>query len=417
MKRRYLAILGIFILVPALNNIFYDTFSKTESIKKGELLANNKQVSPQQLYNTVAHIVQTRYIEENLNHQNWNYWLARYNGKIKTEDDAKVAIDTMIASLDEPYSHFLPQKEFEALSESIAAKIFGIGVSIYDNAGKITIFNIIEDTPAQEAGLMPDDIIIKVNGQDCSGKKIDDVATLIRGEQGSTVELEIRRKNEVFIKNIKRDEIKIKSIQTSIEQNIGHISLNTFLSSDMKNELDIALEKTKDCDGLIIDLRDNTGGLLENAVSIADSFIDNGVIVSVVARNGQKEVLSANPYSKKIHKPIVILINEASASASEIFSGAMKDYNLATIVGCKSFGKGMVQSVIPLPNRTAINLTVAKYLTPKNNDINNKGITPHINVNTGKTLKERSDKQLLAAKKELQRLIQQQKEAVLSKKM
>jgi len=408
MKRRYLALLAIIILATTLNTIFYKTFLKTENIKNGGLLTNDRQILPEQLYITSAHIIKDRYIEADMNHQDWSYWLTRYNGKIKTDADAKVAIDTMIASLDEPYTHFMPKKDYKNLSESVAAKIYGIGVNIYDNAGKIMVFSVIEDTPAQQAGLKPDDILLKVNNIDCSGKKINDVADLIRGEEGSTVELTIKRGDTTFTKDIERKEIKIKSLQTLIEDNIGFITLSTFISSGMKSELESAIEKTKNCDGLVFDLRGNTGGLLENAITIADYFVKDGVIVSVVSRGQKKEVITADPKTKKIDKPTVILINEASASASEIFSGAMKDHNLATIIGHKSFGKGMVQNVIPLPNETGINLTVAKYLTPNNYDINNKGITPHIVVDpTTNSMKRSDDKQLLAAKKEIKKLIAQ----------
>ncbi len=406
MNKKYISIIIIAACFIGLNKIFYDTYTKSVDIKSQRLLTNKEIVPPQKLFDLVANIVEKQYIEEDLNHQNWKRWKRRYDGKIKTEDDMKVAIDSMIASLDEPYTHFLTKEDFKNLRTSIKSKIYGIGVNIYNDSGKIKIFSVMPDTPAMRAELKADDIILKVNNVECSGKKIDQVADMIRGAKGTLVSLTIKRGREVLKKELPREEIKIKTIETKIYDDIGYINLTSFLSSDMKNEFASALEKTKECKGLIIDLRGNTGGLLENAVILAEPFIDNGPIVSVVMRGGKKNVINANTNTEKIHKPMVILINEASASASEIFSGAMKDYNLATIVGHKSFGKGMVQSVIPLPNETGINLTIAKYLTPGNNDINQKGIEPHIVVDSGKfSLDESKDKQLNAAKAVLSKLI------------
>ncbi len=408
MNKKYISIIAIIICFIGLNKIFYDTYTKTVDIKSQRLITNKETVSPQKLFNLVANIVEKQYIEEDLNHQNWKRWQNRYNGKIKTEDDMKVAIDSMIASLDEPYTHFLNKEEFKNLRTSIKSKIYGIGVNIYNDSGKIKIFSVMPDTPAMRAELKPNDIILKVNNIECNGKKIDQVADMIRGAKGTLVSLTIKRGDEIIKKELSREEIKIKTIETKIYGDIGYINLSSFLSSDMKNEFAAALEKTKECKGLIIDLRWNTGGLLDNAVILAEPFIDAGPIVSVVMRGGKKSVISANSSAEKIHKPMVILINESSASASEIFSGAMKDYNLATIVGHKSFGKGMVQSVIPLPNETGINLTIAKYLTPKNNDINKKGIEPHIVVDAGKfSLDASKDKQLNAAKAVLNKLIKE----------
>ena len=146
------------------------------------------------------------------------------------------------------------------------------------------------------------------------------------------------------------------------------------------NEFMEALENTKKTDSLIIDLRGNTGGLLDNAVFIANLFIKNGDIVKIIYRNGYKKIISATPTEESLDKPVVILVNGASASASEIFSGALKDYNRATLVGKKTFGKGLVQKVVPLPNKSGVNITIARYLTPKDNDINKLGIKPDIEI-------------------------------------
>ncbi len=418
MSKRYLIVIAIIICFIGLNKFFYDTYTKTVEIKNNRLLINKEKMEPQKLFEMVSNIIEKQYIEENLNYQDWSRWKKHYKNKIKTEDDMKVAIDTMVASLNEPYTHFLTKEEFRDLNTSIKSKIYGIGVNIYNDAGKITVFSVMPDTPAQKAQLMPNDIILKVGNTECNGKKIDQVAELIRGAKGTFVSLTIKRGSNIFEKKLQREEIKIKTIETKIYDDIGYINLNSFLSADMESEFAAALEETKNCEGLIIDLRWNTGGLLDNAVMLAESFVDSGPIVSVVTRNGKRNVIKANPSIHKIHKPIVIIINEASASASEIFSGAMQDYKLATIVGHKSFGKGMVQSVIPLPNETGINLTIAKYLTPLNHDINNKGITPNIIVDSGNVSPdEKNDRQLNKAKSVLIDMINKNKSMRISEKM
>ncbi len=406
MKRQYFIIIAIIFCLAGLNKVYYDTYQKTVERREHELIVNKERMEPDKLFVMVSKLVEKQYIDEDLNHQNWRRWVRRYKNKIKTEADMKVAVDTMIASLNDPYTHFLKKKEYKKLNTSIKAKIYGIGVNIYEKSGQIIVYNVIPGAPAEYAGLKANDIILKVNNISCKDKKIDEVAELIKGKKGTTVTLTIRRGKIVFTKEVKRGEIKLKTIITKKYGEIGYIGLSSFLSSGMENEFETALESTADSKGLIIDLRGNTGGLLDNAVLLAEKFIDAGTIVSVVSRGGIRCEIKADENVEKIHKPIVILINEASASASEIFSGAMKDYGAATIIGHKSFGKAMVQNVIPLPNETALNLTVAKYLTPKDYDINQRGIEPHIVVDLPRrVLKEADDKQLNAAKSYLNKLI------------
>ena len=185
-----------------------------------------------------------------------------------------------------------------------------------------------------------------------------------------------------------------------MDKNIGYIQILSFIGSTTSNEFLEALEKTEKTDGLILDLRGNPGGLLPNAVFIANLFIQEGKIVSVVGRNGFKQDLIAQEADYNVNKPLIVLIDHSSASASEILSGALKDYNKAKLVGTTTYGKGMVQQVMPMPNETGLNLTIAKYLTPKGTDINKKGITPDVNVElTLDDLKKNKDAQLDIAKK------------------
>lgn len=383
MKKQILIfILSVLILV-IFNNVFLSTFTKTNSYYLRQEIVNSSEIPPQRLFDRAWKIIGSEYYEPSLNHQDWSKWKNKYHGKIKTEEDAKVAIDTMIASLDEPYTRFMTKKDFEELTTSISSKIYGIGVNIHSNSGKTEIFNVMPGTPADFAQLKRGDIIIAVDGKDTSGMNISDVATLVRGPENSMVELTILRDGKKLHKIIKRKEIKLKSVKSSILDNhIGYIKIISFMSGTTPNEFIEALNNTKDADSLIIDLRGNTGGLLDNAVFIADSFLDKGTIVDIIYRNGYKRTIRARQEGLSLNKPLVILVNGTSASASEILSGALKDSHKATLVGNKTFGKGLVQKIVPLPNSTGINVTIARYLTPNGTDINKLGIKPDIEIGT-----------------------------------
>lgn len=356
-------------------------FTKTNAFYTRQALINNEEIAPQKLFDKTWKVINREYYEPSLNNQNWYRWKEHYRNKIKTDEDARVAIDTMIASLNEPYTRFMPKKDFEDLTTSITSKIYGIGVNIYSNAGKIEIFNVMPATPADFAQLKQGDIITAVNGKDINGMNVSDVAAIVRGPENSVVELTILRNNKKLTKKIKRKEIKIKSVKSSILDNhIGYIQILSFMSGTTPNEFLEALENTKNTDSLILDLRGNTGGLLDNAVFIADMFINNGTIVDIIYRNGYKKSIKAQDEHLGMHKPVVVLVNGASASASEILSGALKDSHKATLVGRKTFGKGLVQKVVPLPNQTGVNVTIARYLTPNGTDINKLGIKPDIEV-------------------------------------
>lgn len=379
-KQFIIPILLILILV-IFNRVFLNTFNRANMYFSGQRIYNDEYMHPQKFFDKTWRVIAKDYYEPTLNHQDWIKWKNRYQGKIKTDEDARVAIDTMIASLNEPYTRFMTKKDFEDLVTSITSKIYGIGVNIYSNAGKIEIFNVIPSTPADLAQLKQGDIIIEVDGKDINGMNVSDVASLVRGPENSVVEITVLREGKKLNKKIKRKEIKIKNVKSSVLDNhIGYIQIISFMGETTPNEFMEALENTKDTDSIIIDLRGNTGGLLDNAVFIANMFIKKGEIVEIIYRNGNKKVINAIPNKGTIDKPIAVLVNAASASASEILSGALKDAHKATLIGKKTFGKGLVQKVVPLPNRTGINVTIARYLTPNGTDINKLGIKPDIEI-------------------------------------
>ena len=371
-------------------------------------MVNHSHVSSQRLFENVWEEIRDNYYDAELNKQDWTRWKEHYHGKIKTDDDAKVAIDTMLASLDDPYSRFLTKAEYSDQNTSINSKITGIGVNIASIAGKINIINVIEGTPAQSANLLPNDVIIAIDGKDVSGMPLSDVANLVRGPENSIVEITVLRNKDKLTKKVVRKEIKIKTVKSSIDKNIGYIKINTFIGATTPNEFLEALEKTKDTEGLIIDLRGNTGGLLPNAIFIANLFIPEGKLVSIVGREGYKYDIVAQDTEFGIQKPLVVLVDGASASASEILSGALKDYHKAKLIGTRTYGKGMVQKIIPMQNETGLNLTIAKYLTPNGTDINKKGIEPDIKVTFSlNDIKTRNDAQLNAAKNYLSKMLSQ----------
>jgi len=384
------------------NKIFIDS----ENIIDSDMI-DKTQVSSQKLFDNTWKTIRDNYYDANLNSQSWSRWREHYHGKIKNDDDAKVAIDTMLASLDDPYSRFMNKDEYLDQNTSIQSKITGIGVNIASIAGKIHIVNVMEGTPAQFANLMPDDIILSIDGKEVNGLSLSEVANIVRGPENTFINMTILRGSDKLTKRIMRKEIKIKSVKSSIiDKNIGYIQITSFVGATTPNEFLEALEKTKDTQGLIIDLRGNTGGLLPNAVFIANLFIPKGNLVSIVGRNGYKYDINAQDTEFTINKPTVVLVDGTSASASEILSGALKDYNRAKLLGTKTYGKGMVQKIIPMPNETGLNLTIAKYLTPKGTDINKKGITPDIQVDLSiKDLKNNNDSQLQTAKNVLSKML------------
>ncbi|MBR5303413.1 MAG: S41 family peptidase [Candidatus Gastranaerophilales bacterium] len=340
-------------------------------------ITNEKQVSPKSLYLETWQIIKSNYYQSDLNEQNWTKWKKRYYHKIKTQEDAYIAINSMLTSLNDSYSKFMSEEEFSAQNNAINSKLYGIGINIVSIAGKIYIANVIENAPAYNQGIRSGDIILKVNGTDVSGQSIYHVAQLIKGEINANLSLELLRGNERFEKIVKREEIKVKTIDyKKLSDKIGYIRISSFIGLDTSKEFVIALNRLQDTEALILDLRGNSGGLFQNAVVISNLFMKKGTIVNVIARQGKMNTYSATDEGCIYNKPLVVLIDGTSASASEILSSALKDNKRATLIGTKTYGKGLVQKVFALPNKTGMNLTIARYLTPNGNDINQKGVEP-----------------------------------------
>lgn len=361
-------------------------------------------ITPQNLYDKAWKLINSKYVDETQNQQNWERWRHKYDNVIQDEEDAHVAIATMVDSLGDVYTKFLTPKEYKEETESISGSLKGIGVQIGVRDGKLLIIAPIEDTPGERAGLKSEDEIIEIDGVSTKGITVEAAAEKIRGEEGTKVKLLIKRKGEELkTYTITRATIEIKSVSTKapkigkVDDNLGYIRLSTFISRNAAVEFQEALKKFADKDGIIVDLRSNPGGLLTNAIYIADMLLSNKTIVSTVDRDGYKETQKSLSHTIT-NQPVVILIDGGSASASEILSGALKDNKRAVIVGKKSFGKGLVQEINKLPDGSALHITIQKYLTPNGTDIHKKGITPDYVVDiTEKDIKANIDPQLAKA--------------------
>ena len=394
--KKSLLTLGIFVLA-------YGWFIQNNVIAVSE---------PVMLYDQVWKLVNSKYVDQSKNSQAWETkWRHKYDNVIQTEEDAYLAINTMLSSLNDPYTRFLDPKEFAEESNSISGSLKGIGIQIGMKDGKLTVIAPIEDTPAEKAGLLAGDIILEINGKSTSSITVDKAAEQIRGPEGTTVTLLIKRENqEPKSYTVTRANIKLKSISQKVPENVKipndicYIRLSSFISRDARAEFRDILTKNYYKKGFIVDLRSNPGGLLSNAIAISDMFLDSGDIVSTVDRNNYKETDRATK-GVVTRRPVVILINKGSASASEIFSGAMKDNGRAVLVGEQSFGKGLVQEINKLPGGSGINITIQKYLTPNGTDIHKKGITPDVVVKlSDDDIKNKNDLQLKKAIEVLQNL-------------
>lgn len=348
------------------------------------LAADKKDTDPQELYHHVWQLIRDRYYDPNYNGQKWSRWEHRYDHELKDLTDARKAIETMLASLGDRYTRYLDPTAFDEQSITIEAKLCGIGIQMgLDKTHKLVVMTPIENSPAEAAGLLPMDEIQEIDGKATSTMSVEQASKMIRGKLGTPVTLTILRGTEKKTFRIVRDEIQVKSVQTvkMLNNDIGYIRLSTFMSQFANDEIRKALEKLSPARGIIIDLRSNPGGLVTNAIDICSMFLEGkgAIIVSTVDRDGRFQSSRA-PGMPISTQPLVVLINSGSASAAEITSGALRDQKRAQLVGERSFGKGLVQSITRLEDGSGVNITIARYVTPNNIDIHKKGIEPDYDV-------------------------------------
>jgi len=295
------------------------------------------------------------------------------------------AINGVLQSLD-PYSSYMNPETFDEMQTETSGKFGGLGIEVGMESGVVKVISPIDDTPASKAGIKSGDFIVKINDEQVQGKTLMEAVNLMRGEVGSPIELTIRRKGEkkAITVNIIREIIEIKSVVSKvIDKKVGYLRLRAFNeNSDKQLKKQISkLEKENKLKGYILDLRNNPGGLLSQAVKISDFFLHDGEIVSTKGRKSRENRKFFAKKGDKIDgKPLIVLINNGSASASEIVAGALQDQKRAILIGEVTYGKGSVQSIIPLKNRGAIRLTISKYYLPSGRSISEVGVTPDIKV-------------------------------------
>jgi len=336
---------------------------------------NNRQETYKQLnlFGDVFQRVQEQYVEE-----------------VTDKELIESAISGMLQSLD-PHSSYLSPESYKDMQVKTKGTFGGLGIEITMEGGFVKVVSPIDDTPAANAGMQPGDLIIGINGESIKGLTINEAVSRLRGPVKSKITITVvRGEKDPFDVEIIRDVIKIRSVKHEIINNIGYVRLTTFsdtTTSGMEKSInEIKKELGDKFQGLILDLRNNPGGLLNQSISVTDAFLNQGEIVST---QGRKPDDTSRVFAKKGDiingKPLIVLINSGSASASEIVAGALKDHARAIIVGTRSFGKGSVQSIIPLPGNGAMRLTTARYYTPSGVSIQAKGIEPDIKVEAGIT--------------------------------
>jgi carboxyl-terminal processing protease len=341
--------------------------------------------SPKELVDQVWQIVQRQYVDGTFNQLDWQAVRREYLSKSYTnKQEAYKSIREMLKKLDDPYTRFMDPREFKNMQVDTSGELIGIGITISqdDKTKQLVVIAPIEDTPAFKAGILAKDKILKIDGKSTKGMDTNQAVSLIRGEPNTSVTLSVDRNGQQKDFQIKRARIEIHPVKYSQTPagNTGYIRLNQF-SANAAKEMQSAIKdlESKKVAGYVLDLRGNPGGLLFASVDIARMFINKGTIVSTIPRQGEAEAEVANGRALT-NKPLVVLVDKGSASASEILSGALQDNKRAVIVGTQTFGKGLVQSVRPLDDGSGLAVTIAKYHTPSGKDINKHGIDPDVKV-------------------------------------
>ena len=358
MKRKNYFKYILVIITIALLNIFNKVYSQNI----------DKLYEKIDLFSEVLEKIQDEYIEE-----------------IDQAEAMDSAINGLLQSLD-PYSAYMNQETFEESKSETSGEFGGLGIEVTMEAGVVKVITPIDDTPASRAGIKAGDYIVKINGEQVRGKTLMESVNLMRGPVGTSIEITVRRKSlrKAKIFKIIREVIEIKSVVSKLVDNkVGYLRLRAFnenSSDQLKKEI-FEIEKNRELVGYILDLRNNPGGLLTQAIEISDFFLNDGEIVSTKGKkNRENRKFFANKGDRIKGKPLIVLINNGSASASEIVAGALQDQKRAVLLGETTFGKGSVQSIIPLRNKGALRLTISKYYLPSGKSISEVGVLPDIKV-------------------------------------
>jgi carboxyl-terminal processing protease len=343
------------------------------------------QESPKELVDEVWQIINRTYVDGTFNKIDWRAVRNDYLGRsYANKEEAYKAIREMLEKLGDPYTRFMDPEEFKNMQIDTSGELTGVGIQLAkdEETSELVVISPIEETPAFKAGILAKDVIVKIDGKSTKGMEVDQAVKLIRGQPGTEVILTIKRGGKEIDYPLTRARIEIHPVRAHVEQTpagkVGYIRLTQFSAQASEEMRDTIKEfEEQKVTGYILDLRSNPGGLLYSSVEIARMWIDDGAIVSTVDRRGEVERQRANG-SALTDKALVVLVDGGSASASEILSGALQDNKRAVIVGSKTFGKGLVQSVRGLGDGSGLAVTIAKYLTPNGRDINKHGIDPNV---------------------------------------
>lgn len=320
----------------------------------------------------------------------------------------------MVGSLNDVYSVYYTKDEYDRLKEQTKGNYCGLGAYVQQDpdTGDISIVKVIKNSAAEEIGMQTGDIIYTVAGKKVSGEDLSTVVSWLKGEEGTTTEIEYYRNGKLLKDTIVRKQVETESVEYEmLEDGVGYIQVSTFADNTPKQFHDgLNILKAQGAKGIIIDLRDNGGGLLDACVEMTDCILEDGVIVSTKTKAGKEAVYSANA-KESLNLPVIILINGSSASASEVFSGALKDNGKAVLLGTKSFGKGIVQTLLPLEDGSALKLTTSEYFTPSGKNIQGIGIEPDIKVELDTEAlkdgyKKENDNQLNEAVREMKKMME-----------
>jgi carboxyl-terminal processing protease len=343
--------------------------------------------SPKELIDEVWQVIQKSYVDGTFNQVDWVATRTEYlNRNYADDEQAYKAIREMLKKLDDPYTRFMNPEEFKNMQIDTSGELTGVGIQLTqdEKTKKLVVISPIEDSPAFSAGVQSQDIITEIDGRSTEGIDINEAVSLIRGPVGTKVNIKILRGDKPLDFNITRDRIEIHPVRASknpsSKGDIGYIRLNTFSANAAEEMRDAISDLEKqNVSGYVLDLRLNPGGLLYSSVEIARMWLNQGDIVSTVDRQGETDREKANNRALT-SKPLVVLVDGGSASASEILSGALQDNKRALLVGTKTFGKGLVQSVRGVGKSSGLAVTIAKYFTPSGRDINHEGIQPDIKI-------------------------------------
>ena len=344
--------------------------------------------SPKEIVDEVWQIIDRQYVDGTFNQVDWRAVRKKYLSRSYTsKEDAYKAIREMLKPLDDPYTRFMDPKQFKDMQIDTSGQLIGVGIQLAqdEKTKKLVVIAPIEDTPASKAGILAKDTILRIDGKSTEGMDVNQAVQLIRGQEGTPVRLTILRGDKQLDFPLRRAKVEVHPVRFSNQKDsqlgsVGYIRLNQFstnAASEMRNAIK-NLEQQRVA-GYILDLRSNPGGLLYGSIEIAKMWLGEGAIVSTVTRNGESDRQVANR-TAVTNKPVVVLVDGGSASASEILSGALQDNKRAVLVGTKTFGKGLVQSVRPLGDGSALAVTIAKYYTPSGRNIDKQGIKPDVVV-------------------------------------